>query len=80
MLGELTELSKDYVSESTKNGKENVPTSNGSSNSPELNENFLNGKNIHREVPQREISKFLGLKAMARPAKYNVLPLSEQTT
>lgn len=37
-----------------------------------LNEFFVDGKGIHREVLQREICKYLGPEAYSRPSKYNV--------
>lgn len=37
-----------------------------------LNEFFIDGEGIHREVMQREICKYLGPEAIGRPAEYNV--------
>ncbi len=37
-----------------------------------LNEFFVDGKGIHREVLQREICKYLGPEAYSRPYNYNV--------
>lgn len=37
-----------------------------------LNEFFVDGKGIHREVLQREICKYLGPEAYSRPSTYNV--------
>ena len=37
-----------------------------------LNEFFVNGEGIHREVLQREICKYLGPEAYSRPSTYNV--------
>lgn len=37
-----------------------------------LNEFFIDGEGIHREVMQREICKYLGPEAYSRPAAYNV--------
>lgn len=37
-----------------------------------LNDFFMDGKGIHREVLQREICKYLGPEARSRPYNYNV--------
>lgn len=37
-----------------------------------LNEFFVDGARIHREVMQREICKFLGPEAYSKPHSYNV--------
>lgn len=37
-----------------------------------LNEFFVSGEGIHRDVMQREICKYLGPEAYSRPATYNV--------
>lgn len=37
-----------------------------------LNEFFVDGEGIHREVMQREICKWLGAEAYSRPGTYNV--------
>ena len=37
-----------------------------------LNEFFVDGEGIHREVMQREICKYLGPDAYSRPGAYNV--------
>ena len=37
-----------------------------------LNEFFVAGDGIHREVLQREICKYLGPEAYSRPSTYNV--------
>lgn len=37
-----------------------------------LNEFFVSGEGIHREVLQREICKYLGPEAYSRPSSYNV--------
>lgn len=37
-----------------------------------LNEFFIDGEGIHREVMQREICKYLGPEAYSRPGAYNV--------
>ena len=37
-----------------------------------LNEFFVDGDGIHRDVMQREICKYLGAEALSRPAEYNV--------
>lgn len=37
-----------------------------------LNEFFVDGEGIHREVMQREICKYLGPEAFCRPGTYNV--------
>lgn len=37
-----------------------------------LNEYFVEGEGIHREVMQREICKYLGPEALSRPHVYNV--------
>lgn len=37
-----------------------------------LNEFFVNGEGIHREVMQREICKYLGPEAYSRPGSHNV--------
>ena len=37
-----------------------------------LNDFFVDGKGIHREVLQREICKYLGPEAYSRPSNYNV--------
>lgn len=37
-----------------------------------LNEFFIDGDGIHREVMQREICKYLGPEAYSRPGAYNV--------
>ena len=37
-----------------------------------LNEYFVNGEGIHREVMQREICKYLGPEAYSKPGVYNV--------
>ena len=39
---------------------------------PRLNEFFVDGAGIHREVMQREICKFLGPEAYSKPHSYNV--------
>lgn len=39
-----------------------------------LNEFFVDGEGIHREVMQREICKYLGPEAWSRPSVYNVGP------
>ena len=39
---------------------------------PRLNEFFVDGARIHREVMQREICKFLGPEAYSKPHSYNV--------
>ena len=39
---------------------------------PRLNEFFVDGTRIHREVMQREICKFLGPEAYSKPHSYNV--------
>lgn len=38
----------------------------------DLNEFFVDGTGIHREVMQREICKYLGPEAYSRPGAYNV--------
>ncbi len=40
--------------------------------SARLNEFFVNGEGIHREVMQREICKYLGPEAYSRPGTHNV--------
>lgn len=40
--------------------------------SARLNEFFVNGDGIHREVMQREICKYLGPEAYSRPGSHNV--------
>ena len=40
--------------------------------SARLNEFFVNGDGIHREVMQREICKYLGPEAYSRPGTHNV--------
>ena len=42
-----------------------------SSSRAPLNEFFLNGEGIHREVLQREICKYLGPEAFSKPSNYN---------
>lgn len=37
-----------------------------------LNDFFVDGEGIHREVMQREICKYLGPEAYSRPGVYNV--------
>lgn len=37
-----------------------------------LNEFFVDGEGIHRDVMQREICKYLGPEAYSRPGVYNV--------
>jgi hypothetical protein len=37
-----------------------------------LNEYFVSGEGIHREVMQREICKYLGPEAYSRPGNHNV--------
>lgn len=37
-----------------------------------LNEFFVSGEGIHRDVMQREICKYLGPEAYSRPGTYNV--------
>lgn len=37
-----------------------------------LNEFFVDGEGIHREVMQRELCKYLGPDALSRPGTYNV--------
>ncbi len=37
-----------------------------------LNEFFVDGEGIHRDVMQREICKYLGPEAYSRPGTYNV--------
>ena len=37
-----------------------------------LNDFFIEGEGIHREVLQREICKYLGPEAYSRPGSYNV--------
>ena len=39
---------------------------------PELNDYFIDGVGIHREVLQRNICKYLGPEASSRPSEYNV--------
>jgi len=39
---------------------------------PKLNEFFVDGQGINREVLQREICRFLGPEAHSRPSTYNV--------
>ena len=39
-----------------------------------LNEYFVDGEGIHREVMQTEICKYLGAEATSRPTEYNVRP------
>ena len=39
---------------------------------PELNDYFIDGQGIHREVLQRNICKYLGPEASSRPSEYNV--------
>ena len=41
-----------------------------------LNEYFVDGEGIHREVMQTEICKYLGAEATSRPTEYNVRPPS----
>ena len=41
-----------------------------------LNEFFVDGEGIHREVMQREICKYLGPEAYCRPGVYNVCCLT----
>lgn len=48
--------------------REYVPSSRGAP----LNEFFVDGEGIHREVMQREICKYLGQDALSRPGTYNV--------
>lgn len=38
----------------------------------QLNEFFVDGEGIHREVMQRELCKYLGPDALSRPGTYNV--------
>ena len=38
----------------------------------QLNEYFVDGEGIHREVMQMEICKYLGSEAISRPGDYNV--------
>ena len=38
----------------------------------DLNEFFVDGTGIHREVMQREICKYLGPEAYSKPGAYNV--------
>lgn len=40
-----------------------------------LNEFFVDGDGINREVLQRELCKYLGADALCRPGTYNVRPL-----
>ncbi|KAI4182238.1 MAG: hypothetical protein L6R41_006099 [Letrouitia leprolyta] len=47
--------------------REYVPSSRGAP----LNEFFVDGEGIHREVMQREICKYLGQDALSRPGTYN---------
>ena len=42
------------------------------SNRSGLNEFFVPGDGIHREVMQRELCKYLGSDALSRPGTYNV--------
>lgn len=51
--------------------RDDLPTSSRGGR-PELNEFFVDGKGIHREVLQREICKYLGPEAFSRPSTYNV--------
>lgn len=37
-----------------------------------LNEFFVDGEGIHREVMQRELCKYLGPDALSKPGTYNV--------
>ncbi|KAK3172671.1 hypothetical protein OEA41_005995 [Lepraria neglecta] len=46
-------------------------TSGSGSSKSKLNEFFVDGQGIHREVMQREICKYLGPEAHSRPSKYN---------
>lgn len=43
-----------------------------STSRPSLNDFFLSGEGINREVLQREIQKYLGPEATSRPSIYNV--------
>ena len=43
-----------------------------SSRGATLNEFFVDGEGIHREVMQRELCKYLGPDALSRPGTYNV--------
>ena len=52
--------------------RDDLPTSSRGGRGPELNEFFVDGKGIHREVLQREICKYLGPEAFSRPSTYNV--------
>ena len=52
--------------------RDEPPVSSRGNRGETLNEFFVDGKGIHREVLQREICKYLGPEAYSRPYNYNV--------
>ena len=55
--------------------REREPTRPSRGGGDGLNEFFIDGEGIHREVMQREICKYLGPEAYSRPGAYNVRTL-----
>ena len=53
-------------------GREREPPRPSRGGGDGLNEYFIDGDGIHREVLQREICKYLGPEAYSRPSTYNV--------
>ena len=52
--------------------RDDQPTAPRGGRGETLNEFFVDGKGINREVLQREICKYLGPEAYSRPYNYNV--------
>lgn len=52
--------------------RDDPPAPSRSGRGEALNDFFMDGKGIHREVLQREICKYLGPEAFSRPYNYNV--------
>ena len=65
---------RDRETRDDRNRRDPVREPSGASRSarPRLNEFFVDGAGIHREVMQREICKFLGPEAYSKPHSYNV--------
>ena len=61
---------RDVRREPARNDRE--PPRANRSNGDGLNEFFIEGEGINREVMQREICKYLGPEAHSRPGAYNV--------
>ena len=61
---------RDVRREPARTERESARTARGGGDG--LNEFFIDGEGIHREVMQREICKYLGPEAYSRPGAYNV--------